>query len=52
MIQHWREHPTVVAPLAEVEILRQDWLDAVISGSVDPDPGSVAMLVNLLAARQ
>ena len=52
VVQHWRMHPTALGALADNDILRAEWIDAVLSDSIDPDPGSVALLVNLLAARQ
>jgi asparagine synthase (glutamine-hydrolysing) len=49
VIQHWRQKPDSFDCLEGLGIFRSDWLKKVLTGSVEPEPATVAMLVNLLA---
>ena len=48
--EHWRRHPEILggAPLAP--FVSTTWLDAVLSGRVEPRPSSVAFVTNLVVA--
>ncbi|MFS8479957.1 MAG: hypothetical protein FWJ93_13560, partial [Micromonosporaceae bacterium] len=50
VVGHWRERPETVAPLYEIPIIRPQWLDGVLAGTVAAEPTTVAFLLNLLAA--
>ncbi|WP_122816535.1 asparagine synthetase B family protein [Nocardioides pantholopis] len=39
----------LVEPVAATGVFRSAWLDAVVSGAVEPDPATAALLVNLVA---
>jgi asparagine synthase (glutamine-hydrolysing) len=47
---HWRAEPGTVDPLRRTGVVRAEWLDEVLDGRRDPQPTTVAMLINLLAA--
>ena len=48
VVAHWRSEPDAVAPLRGMDLVREDWLDAVVRGTQQPQPATVAFLVNLL----
>ncbi|MQW74795.1 hypothetical protein GHK92_02820 [Nocardioides sp. dk4132] len=47
---HLRGRPEVLEPLVATGVFREQWLDEVVSGGVDPDPATAALLVNLTVA--
>jgi len=47
---HLRERPEILEPLAASGVFREQWLDEVVSGTVDPDPATTALMVNLTVA--
>jgi len=50
VVEHWRDEPGLLEPLATLEFLEQDWIDGVLTGRVEPRPSSVAFLTNLVVA--
>lgn len=48
--EHLRAEPAVVGPARDLRIFSDEWLDSVTSGLVQPKPGSLALLVNVLVA--
>jgi asparagine synthase (glutamine-hydrolysing) len=49
VVQHWQQDPDSLDCLTGLGIFRPEWLKKVTKGSIDPEPASVAMLINLLA---
>ena len=50
VVQHWREQPSVLDSAAASGALDIRWIYGVIDASVDPDPATVAFVVNLIVA--
>ncbi|GAA2849278.1 hypothetical protein Acy02nite_00840 [Actinoplanes cyaneus] len=50
VVAHLRAEPSVATPLRDTGFLRDEWLDDVLAGRTDPEPATVAFLLNLLAA--
>lgn len=50
-VRHLRDDPRLLDPVRDLEVFRDDWLDALASGATDAPPATVAFLVNLLATR-
>lgn len=50
VVQWWREHPDLLAPLDGLGFLRREWLDDMLERRLEPRPSSVGFLVNLVAA--
>jgi asparagine synthase (glutamine-hydrolysing) len=50
VVAHWREHPSLLEPVAGRDVFDAVWLDAMVDGRHEPPPSAVALLVNLLAA--
>jgi asparagine synthase (glutamine-hydrolysing) len=50
VLAHWRAEPAACRALYDVPVLRAEWLDGVLAGTVPAQPTTVALLVNLLAA--
>jgi asparagine synthase (glutamine-hydrolysing) len=48
-VQHWRQNPASLNSLEDLGVFRSDWLSKVVTGAIDPEPATVAMLINLLA---
>jgi len=49
VVEAWREDPARIVSGA-ADFVRADWLDAVLSGKIDPRPSSVGYVTNLVAA--
>lgn len=47
---HLRHHPRILNPVRATGFFDDQWLDDVTSGKVHPTPGSLALLMNVLAA--
>ncbi|WP_244931740.1 asparagine synthase-related protein [Nocardioides sp. W7] len=47
---YWRHRPEVLDPVRSTGLLREEWLDRVVSGAVVPDPASTAFMVNVTLA--
>lgn len=47
---HWRRHPDTLDALAGVDVFDRSWLEAVLEGTVDPGPSTVAFVLNVAAA--
>jgi asparagine synthase (glutamine-hydrolysing) len=50
VVAHWRAQPSACAPLRELAVLDEEWLDGLLAGRRTAAPTTVAFLVNLLAA--
>ncbi len=50
VVEHWRGHPESLAGLTESEIVRPDWVDQVLDGTLDPEPSAIAFVLNLTTA--
>ena len=50
VVEHWRSHPSTLGAVASLPFVREQWVDAVLGGSVDPRPSSVGFLTNLIVA--
>lgn len=50
VVRHWRAHPDAISGLAESEVVRPDWLEDVVAGRHEPEPSTVAFLLNLSLA--
>ena len=49
VVAHWRAEPSAAAPLRDTGLIDPGWLDDVLAGRADPEPATVAFLINLLA---
>lgn len=52
VVMHWRQHPDLLSAAAQLEVVRSAWVDGVLEGTVQPRPGSVAFLANLVVAAE
>jgi asparagine synthase (glutamine-hydrolysing) len=52
VVQHWREHPELLQPVAASGAVDPEWVAGIVAGSTVPDPAGVAFLVNLAEAVQ
>jgi asparagine synthase (glutamine-hydrolysing) len=50
VVAHWRENPTLLAPLEGLEVFQEAWLEALVRGEDGPPSSAVALMVNLLGA--
>jgi len=50
VVAHWRENPAALEPLGDLEVFRQEWLEALVGGVDTPPSSAVALMVNLLGA--
>jgi asparagine synthase (glutamine-hydrolysing) len=50
VVEHWREHPELLASVLPTGIVRPEWIDGVLDRRVSPRPSSVAFLTNLIVA--
>lgn len=50
VVEHWRAHPDLLAPVSVSGIVEQAWLASVLESGHDPTPSSVAFLTNLCVA--
>ena len=50
VVQHWRAEPQILDSIRSVGVVRPDWIDQVLGGLVEPEPATVAFLVNLVVA--
>jgi asparagine synthase (glutamine-hydrolysing) len=50
VVEHWRQHPELLEPVAASGALDPDWVAGIVAGSTVPDPAGVALLVNLSQA--
>ena len=50
VVQFWRAHPETLRPFSELDFVRDDWVEDVLKGRVDPRPSSVAFVTNLVVA--
>ena len=48
--QHIRENPELLDPVRDSGAFDEQWLDGVAAGRVEPSPGSLALLANVLVA--
>lgn len=52
VVDHWREHPELVAAQELTTFVRAGWIDAVLAGRISPRPSSVAFVTNLIVASE
>jgi asparagine synthase (glutamine-hydrolysing) len=50
VVEYWRIQPGTLEPLRSLGFVREEWIDDVLAGRVQPRPSSVAFLTNLTAA--
>ena len=50
VVEHWRSNPALVDPVRRTGVFRDDWIDSVLDGSVDPGPSAIALMTNLRVA--
>ncbi|MFE9691057.1 hypothetical protein [Micromonospora sp. NPDC005806] len=50
VVEHWRSEPDVLAPLRTTGIVRDAWLDELLTGRRESAPATVTFLTNLLVA--
>lgn len=50
VVEHWRAHPEVVAPLERLSFLDQSWLERALQGAHEPRPSAVGFLASLIVA--
>ncbi|WP_344059109.1 hypothetical protein [Microbacterium pumilum] len=50
VVEHWRRQPDTLRPLGRLDFVRDEWLEDVLSGRVEPRPSSVAFVTNLVVA--
>jgi asparagine synthase (glutamine-hydrolysing) len=47
VVQQWRSDPGLLDRAREHSVLDEAWLDQVVAGHIDPDPSSVAFVLNV-----
>jgi asparagine synthase (glutamine-hydrolysing) len=52
VLDYWCSQPGSLDPIRDIGVFREEWLDAIENGAVRPDPASISLLINLLAARR
>lgn len=50
--EHWRAEPAVLDSARAAGIFRDDWIDGVLTGEIEPGPSTTALLMNLRVATQ
>lgn len=50
VVQHWREVPELLTPLAVLPFVEDSWVQRVLDDELEPRPSSVAFAANLLVA--
>lgn len=50
VVEHWRQEPETLSAVRDLGIFRPQWWQDVLSGTLEPQPGTVAFTLNLLAA--
>lgn len=50
VVDRWRTDPTLLEPLPRTGIVRDEWLEGVIEGRIQPRPSSVGFLTNVIVA--
>jgi asparagine synthase (glutamine-hydrolysing) len=50
VVEHWRRNPNELSAVKDAGVIRWSWLDEVLSGEREPEPCTVALLVNLAVA--
>jgi asparagine synthase (glutamine-hydrolysing) len=52
VVEHWRKNPHELSAVKEAGVVRQSWLDEVLRRERQPEPSTVALLVNLAVANE
>lgn len=52
VVEHWRHEPHIVTNRVHPSFVREEWIDGLLAGSVDPRPSSVALMTNLIVASE
>jgi asparagine synthase (glutamine-hydrolysing) len=50
VVDHWREHPDLLSSPQLAAIIRPEWIEGMLDGSIRPRPSSAAFLTNLIVA--
>lgn len=50
VVQYWRQEPDTLSAVRDLGIFRPRWWQDVLSGTIEPEPGTVAFTLNLLGA--
>lgn len=50
VVEHWRAQPELLAPLAGLPFLEQDWLEQMLRGQRQPNPSAVGFLTALIVS--
>lgn len=49
VVEHWRHEPELLRAALAHDVLDEAWVEQVVAGSVTPDPGTVAFVLNVAA---
>lgn len=49
VVEHWRREPQLLRAALAHDVLDEAWVEQVVAGSVTPDPGTVAFVLNVAA---
>jgi asparagine synthase (glutamine-hydrolysing) len=52
VLEHWRANPSLLDSTRAVGIFREQWIDQVLTGDVDPAPSAVTLMTNLRVAAE
>jgi asparagine synthase (glutamine-hydrolysing) len=47
VVEHWREHPELLEPVAKSGLISEDWLAQLLEGATETDATTVDFLINL-----
>jgi asparagine synthase (glutamine-hydrolysing) len=50
VVSHWRQSPTALDSLRDLDVFREEWLDDLVKGQHQPPTSAVALVVNLVGA--
>lgn len=50
VVTQWRQNPTLLSAVGRWGFVRTEWLEAMLDGTIQPRPSSVAFLANLVVA--
>jgi asparagine synthase (glutamine-hydrolysing) len=50
VVEHWRQDPSMLDGVRELDIVRSEWLESMCSGRIEPEPATISLLINLSGA--
>jgi asparagine synthase (glutamine-hydrolysing) len=50
VVEWWRQDPDALAALRATDFVKEQWLEEMLSGGVEPRPSSVGFLTNVVVA--